>query len=117
MTHDDDLRDLELTRLLRNDLGEDTAPPSWVQDALAVPDRTALDAPPEPWLVVLAPHLGALFLIGGAVWAVCQPATRDLLVSHVPRFDGQYGPFLILAGLLTPLLLVFCDRGFRRFRL
>jgi hypothetical protein len=64
--------------------------------------------------VTLAPHLGALFLIGSAAWVLFHPVSRELLFSHMPRFQD---PLLLVAGLLTPALLVLCERGFRRFRL
>jgi len=112
MKHDDDLRDPRLSGIFQNQRNK--APDAWVEDALAVPDHVVLPEKPEPWLVTLAPHLGALFLIGSGAWALFHPVSRNLLSTHLPRFQD---PLLLLAGLLTPALLVLCDRGFRRFRL
>jgi hypothetical protein len=116
MTHDDELRDPQLSSYFRGHVVERKAPKSWVEDALAIPEQMFLPEKPEPWLVTFAPHLGALFLIGSTVWALCHPVSREILSAYLPRFQGAYGPFLMLAGLLTPLLLVLCERGFRRFR-
>jgi hypothetical protein len=112
MNHDKDLRDPQLTSLLRNEPHE--VPKSWIEDALGVPDHVSIPAVPEPWLVTFAPHLGALFIIGSAAWALFHPAGREMLFEHLPRFQD---PLLMLAGLLTPLLMILCERGFRRFRL
>jgi hypothetical protein len=112
MNHDDELRDPRLSTYLQSRRSK--APEAWVDDALSVPDHVVLPDKPEPWLVTLAPHLGALFLIGTAAWALFHPVSRELLSAHLPRFQD---PLLLLAGLLTPAFLVLCDRGFRRFRL
>jgi hypothetical protein len=117
MTHDDELRDPQVSAYFKNEVLRTKAPKPWVDDALAISEPLSLPETPEPWLVAFAPHLGALFLIGSAAWALMHPVSREILFTHFPRFQGAYGPFLIVAGLLTPILLVLCDRGFRRFRL
>jgi hypothetical protein len=117
MTHDDELRDPQLSAYLKTEIERTMAPKSWVRDALAISEPGSLPEKPEPWLVAFAPHLGALFLIGSAGWALMHPVSREILSAYLPRFQGAYGTLLLLAGLITPILLVLCDRGFRRFRL
>ena len=112
MNHNDELRDPQLSAYFRSERGH--VPETWVRDALDIPSRIPLPEKPEPFLVTIAPHLGALFLIGTTAWALFHPVSRELLSAHLPRFQD---PLLLLAGLLTPALLVLCDRGFRRFRL
>ena len=112
MNHDNELRDPQLTSLLRNERRE--VPQSWIDDALSVPDHVSLPAEPEPWLVTFAPHLGALFLIGSVIFGLAHPAGREMLLGHLPRFQD---PLFMIAGLLTPLLMILSERGFRRFRL
>ena len=112
MNYDDDLRDPQLSEFFRNERRK--VPASWVLDVLTVPDQISLLERPEPWLVTFAPHLGALFLIGTAAWVLFHPVGREVLYAHLPRFQD---PFLMLAGLLIPMLLVLCERGFRRFRI
>jgi len=112
MNPNDELRDPRLSAYFQSQ--RNRAPDAWVEDALAVPGHVTFPDKPEPWLVTFAPHLGALFLIGSTAWALFHPVTRHVLFARLPRFED---PFLLLAGLLTPALLVLCERGFRRFRL
>ncbi len=112
MNHDDELRDPQLSNHFQSE--RKSAPAGWVKDAMAVPDRVTLNDKPEPWLVTLAPHMGALLLIGSALWALFHPVSREVLFAPIPRFQD---PLLLLAGLFTPLLFILCERGFRRFRL
>jgi len=110
MKHDNDLRDPQLSTYFQSD--QHRVPETWVEDALDIPNHVTLTEP-EPILVTVAPHLGALFLIGTSVWALLHPVSREVLSALVPIRD----PLLLLAGLLTPAFLVLCERGFRRFRL
>jgi hypothetical protein len=112
MKHDDNLRDPQLSAHFQSERRR--VPETWVEDALDIPNHVTLTEKPEPILVTVAPHLGALFLIGTAAWALFHPVSREVLSALVPRFQD---PLLLLAGLLTPALLVLCERGFRRFRL
>src|SRR5262245_13275970 len=111
MNHDDELRDPQLSNYFQHQRNK--APDAWVEDAMAVPDHVVPEKP-EPWLVTFAPHMGALFLLGTAIWALLHPVSREVVFALVPRFQD---PLLLMAGLLTPALLVLCERGFRRFRL
>ena len=111
MKHDNDLRDPQLSTYFQSERRR--VPETWVEDALDIPNHVMLTEKPEPWLVTFAPHLGALFLIGSAAWALFHPVSRGVLSAFVPRFQDP----LLWAGLLTPALLVLCERGFRRFHL
>ena len=113
--HDDDIRDPELTALLRRSLPE--APDAWVTDAFSIQRHRALHRliPSEPWLVVLAPHLAALALIAGLVLMFLVPNVRAAIADSIPELHRNDPLFWTLGGFLTPLILLLCHQGARGF--
>ena len=113
--HDDGIRDPELSALFRR--LPSGAPESWMSDALLIPQRGALHhaTANEPWLVVLAPHFAALFLIGGMAMTLFVPSIRGAIAGVIPELHRQDPDFWTVAGLLTPLLLLLCHQGARGF--
>ena len=113
--HDDDIRDPELSALLRRSLPE--APEMWVTDALSIPQHRALRrfTRSEPWLLVLGPHLAALALFAGLALMLFVPSVRATIIGSVPQLHPHDPEFWTVAGFLTPLLLLFCDQAARGF--